>query len=344
VYAHVRSLNAKPLVYMSPDSSHQAVLDRTAKQLVGIDMYFDLVDIRLFENIAQTNSLTHGAEHSHVSVPAASARIKNIEDRLGTKLLYRTRQGVTLTPAGQTFLHHGRLVLRQLEHLWGDLQEYTQGVKGHVRIFANTTAISEFLPSVLGEYLSNHPDVNVDLREHLSPDIVRAVREGATDIGIAAGTVSTEGLEVLDYRRDRLVLVTALTHPVSRRRIIPFDSTLEFDYVSLLEASAIHGFITQAAKHKPLRIRIQVGNFEALCRMVERNVGVGIIPESVARRHVKTMAIRIIPLSDVWAERNLQICVRSFKLLPAFARELIDLLISDRTSDAISPGLRKNRT
>ena len=156
--------------------------------------------------------------------------------------------------------------------------------------------------------------------------------------------ISTEGLEVLDYRRDRLVLVTALTHPVSRRRIIPFDSTLEFDYVSLLEASAIHGFLTQAAKHKPLKIRIQVGNFEALCRMVERNVGVGVIPESVARRHVKTMAIRIIPLSDVWAERNLQICVRSFKLLPAFARELIDLLISDRTSDRISPGLRKNRT
>jgi DNA-binding transcriptional LysR family regulator len=329
---------------MSPNSNYQTSSVQTAKQLVGVDMYFDLVDVRLFANIAETNSVTHGAERSYVSVPAASARIKNIEDRLGAKLLYRTRQGVTLTPAGQAFLHHGRLVLRQLEHLWGDLQEYTQGVKGHIRIFANTTAISEFLPSVLGEYLSTHPDVNVDLRERLTHDILRAVREGATDIGIAAGNVSTGGLEVLDYRSDRLVLVAALVHPVSRRRVIAFDSTLEFDYVSLLEASAIHGFLAQAARPKTLKIRIQVGNFEALCRMVERNVGVGVIPESVARRHVKTMAIRVIPLSDVWAARNLQICVRSFKLLPVFARELIDLLISDRTSDRLPVPFRQNRT
>src|ERR1700722_286536 len=131
---------------MSPNPTRRTVLGQAARQLVVIDTYFDLVDVRLFANIAETNSLTHGAEQSHVSVPAASARIKKIEDRLGAKLLYRSRRGVTLPPAGHTFLHHGRLVLRQLDHLWGDLQDYTQGVKGHIRIFANTTAISEFLP------------------------------------------------------------------------------------------------------------------------------------------------------------------------------------------------------
>jgi DNA-binding transcriptional LysR family regulator len=328
---------------MSSNSDRHTVSTPTARQLAGIDSYFDLVDIRLFANIAETNSLTHGAQHSHVSVPAASTRIKNIEDRLGAKLLYRNRQGVTLTPAGQTFLYHVRAVLRQLEHLWGDLQEYTKGVKGHIRIFANTTAISEFLPTVLGEYLSTHRDVNVDLREQMSPYIVHAVSEGTTDIGIGAGNLSTGGLEVLDYKRDRLVLIAAPEHPVSRNQIVAFDSTLEFDYVSLLEASAIYGFLIQAASPKPLRIRIQVGNFEALCRMVERNVGVGVIPESVARRHVKTMAIRIVQLSDVWAERNLHIYVRNFKLLPAFAKELIDLLISDCKCDSLPPRVGQNR-
>lgn len=134
-------------------------------------MDFDLIDIRLYVNIAETNSLTRGAKRSYMSVPAASTRIKKIEDRLGTKLLYRTSHGVALTPSGQAFLHHGRLVLRQLEHLRADLQEYVKDVKGHIRIFANTTAITEFLPAVLKKYLKTYPDVNVDLRERLSPDM-----------------------------------------------------------------------------------------------------------------------------------------------------------------------------
>ena len=77
-----------------------------------MNLDFDLVDIALFINIAETNSLTHGAERSYLSVPAASTRIKNIEDRLGLKLLYRTRLGVDLTPAGETFLFHGRLIIQ----------------------------------------------------------------------------------------------------------------------------------------------------------------------------------------------------------------------------------------
>lgn len=87
-------------------------------------------------------------------------------------------------------------MLQQLEHLLGDLQEYARGVKGHVRVLANTTSITEFLPPVLRTYLATHPDVNVDLRERLSQDIVRAVSEGIADIGLIAGYVRTEGLQV----------------------------------------------------------------------------------------------------------------------------------------------------
>jgi DNA-binding transcriptional LysR family regulator len=311
-----------------------AYLTNTVKQKLAM-IHFDLVDMRLFVNIADTNSLTRGAERSHMSLPSASTRIKNFEDSLGTKLLYRTSQGVTLTPPGQAFLHHARLVLQQLEHLRGDLQEYVHGVKGHVRIFANTTAVTEFLPTVLPAFLANHRDVSVDLKECLSHDIVRAVSEGKTDIGIVAGNVRTEGLEVMPYSKDRLVLATAAAHPLAGREAINFAETIEFDYVGLPEASAIHTFLNQAAAalHKSLKIRIQVGNFEALCRMIDANAGIGVLPETAARRHAKTMAIRIIQLNDEWALRNLQICVRSFRLLPTFARTLVDLLVSARTND-----------
>ena len=292
--------------------------------------HFDLPDIKLFVNIAEANSLTRGAERSHMSLPAASIRIKNLEEGLGAKLLYRTSQGVTLTPPGQAFMHHARLVLQQLADLRGDLAEYVKGAKGHVRIFANTTAMAEFLPAVLPKFLASHPDVNIDLKERLSNDIVRAVSEGKVDIGIVAGNVRTEGLEILPYVEDRLVLVTSNSHALAERDEIEFVEALGHDFVGMVEASAIHGFLAQAANdlHRSIKIRIQVGNFETACRMIEANVGLCVLPFSAASRHAKSMGIQIVEIKDEWAVRKLQICVRSVQALPVFARELIELLVS----------------
>ena len=200
-----------------------------------------------------------------------------------------------------------------------------------MHILANTTAITEFLPVVLRKYLSTHPDVNVDLRERLSADIVHAVSEGRTDIGIVAGNVRTEGLEVLPYRQDRLVVATARAHSLAKRKEIDFAKTLEFDYVGLPEASAIHSFLQQFADlgGGHIKLRIEVGNFEAMCRMIEANIGIGVLPESAARRYAQKMRIRIIHLTDPWAARNLKICLRKFESLPSFAKALVELLIID---------------
>lgn len=294
-------------------------------------MHFDLVDLRLMVRIAETNGLTRGAEASHMSLPAASTRVKNLEESIGAKLLYRTSQGVTLTPPGQAFVHHARLVLGQLEHLRGDLQSFAKGIKGHLRVFANTTALGEFLPPVLRTYLRTHPDVNIDLRERLSHDIVRAVTEGQTDIGIVAGAVRTENLETIPYRQDTLLLVVPRGHALAGGGPVAFADTLELDHVGLHEASALHGFLRQACDriHRVLPTRIEVGNFEAACRMVEAGVGVSILPGSAAQRHAQAMAIDTVPLSDEWSLREMQICLRSLQALPAFARDLVDLLVAD---------------
>ena len=140
-----------------------------------------------------------------------------------------------VTGAGETLLAHARRVIRQLEQLSGDLQEYASGVKGHVRVLANTTAMSEYLPAVLRTYLVNHPDVTIEMQERLSPEIVRAVQEGMVDIGIVAGNVRTEGLEVMPYRHDQPVLATALSHPLAQRRRVGFIDTLDYDFIGLPE-------------------------------------------------------------------------------------------------------------
>jgi DNA-binding transcriptional LysR family regulator len=290
--------------------------------------HFDLVDIRLFVNIAETNSLTRGAQRSNISLPSASTRMKHFENDLGVRLLNRTGHGITLTAAGQTFLHHARVVLQQLEQLDGDLQEHVRGMKGHVRIFANASAITEFLPLALPSFLATHPDISVDLRERLSPEIVRAVKEGRIDIGIVSGKACAEGLRLLPYYKSRLVLATARNHPLAQRKSISFEDTLNCEYIGLSESSAIHTFLNQTANrvHKSLKVRIHVGNFEAVCRMIEANVGIGVLPEYFARRHAKIMKIKIVPLTDEWAVRDLHVCIRRIETLPKFVQELVDLL------------------
>lgn len=297
-------------------------------------MHFDLVDLRLFVYIAEENSLTRAAVRAHMSVPAASMRMKNIEQSINTKLLNRESHGITLRPAGEVFLHHARQVLNQLENLSGDLQAFAQGVKGHVRIQANTTAITEFLPKVLQTFLLAHPEVNVDLRERPSSAIVRAVIDGSADIGIVADSVHTAGLHVTPYRNDRLVLAVAAGHPLAHEKSVGFADTLDYDYIALHEGSAIHSFLNRAADelHIPLKIRIQVASFEAVCRMIEANVGIGILPESSAQRLSRNLAIKLIPLRDSWAARNLLICVRELQSLPTFAQNLLDLLVADGQS------------
>jgi DNA-binding transcriptional LysR family regulator len=236
---------------------------------------------------------------------------------------------VSPTDAGKAFLRHGRLLLRQLEDLHHDLRECVSGAKGRLRIIANASAVAELLPAVLSTYLATHRNVNVDLREGLTADIVRAVLEGNADFGIVDSAVQAEGLEVLPYRRERLMLATPRDHVLAQQRQVGFDETLGFDHVTLTEPNPFRAFVIEAAKavEMPLRIRVQVGNFEWLCRLVETGVGIGVLPESAACRHAKTMSIKIVELTDDWAVRNLHACVRRLETLPPFVRDLVDLLL-----------------
>jgi DNA-binding transcriptional LysR family regulator len=292
-------------------------------------IHFDFVDLRLFVNVAESSSLTNGARASALSLAAASTRIKNLERALGAPLLYRTKRGVSVTPAGDTLLHHARLMLSQVQHLGAELQEYAKGIKGHVRIFANTTAVSEFLPRALAAFLADHPPVNIDLREHSSLDIVRAVHEGKTDIGIVAGHVSTAGLETLPYFEDHLLLAVPRGHPLANRRRVRFADAIAYDFVGLGPESAMHSFISRIGDEQgwALKIRIHVGSYDAMCRMIESGVGIGLLAESAARRHARTTDIRVLKLADDWSIQPLKICVRNLRDMPALARQLVLSLV-----------------
>jgi DNA-binding transcriptional LysR family regulator len=294
-------------------------------------MHFDLIDLNLFRHVVDAGSITRGAERAHLALAAASTRIRHLEEELGAALLVRQRHGVTPTQAGRTLLQHARLMLRQAERLREDLSAYGGGLAGQIRVFSNTNALTEFLPEALSSFLSAHPNVSVDLEERLSDEIVGLIAEGVGDIGIVAATVDISALAAYPFRKDRFVLVVSREHPLAKRTRVAFAQVLEHDFVGLDRSSALQRFLADKAARigEPLRLRVQLRSFDAVCRLVECNVGIGIVPEMTARRVGATMAIASVALSDAWAVRELKICVRDLAALPPYARELVAHLRAD---------------
>jgi molybdate transport repressor ModE-like protein len=287
---------------------------------------FDIPDLSLFRHVVEAGSITQGAARANLALAAASTRIRNMEDAIGAPLLIRNRQGVTPTQAGRTLLQHARTILAQAERLREDLGAYSGGFFSQVRILSNTNALTEFLPDVLSSFLAAHPHVSVDLEERLSDEIVGMVGEGVADIGIVAGTVDTSRLVTFPFRSDRFVLVVSRDHPLARREKAAFVEVLDYDFVGLDRASALQRFLADKASRigRPLKLRVQLRSFDGVCRLVERNAGIGIVPETTMRWAARSMAIKAVDLTDAWALRDLTICVRDVASLSPFARQLVE--------------------
>ncbi|XAH23511.1 LysR family transcriptional regulator [Xylophilus sp. GW821-FHT01B05] len=293
-------------------------------------MRFDLTDLRLFLHVVEAGSLTAGAARSHMTLASASQRVRGMEDLLGAPLLLRSAQGVQPTEAGRTLQHHARLVLQQMERLRGELGDYGAGLHGHVRLLCNTSAMTEHLPELLSRFLAQHPRLAVDLEEQPSQDIVDALRAGLCDIGIVSDAVDTQGLQCQLFRPDPLVLVLPRGHALAGRRRIALADAAGQDFVGLAAGSPLQEHVAQHARQLGMRLRyrVRVRSFEALCRMVEQGIGVGVVPRAAALRCGRSMKIARVALSDAWAARQLLACVRPAEALPQHAQRMLAHLLA----------------
>ncbi len=291
-------------------------------------MRFDLIDLRLFLLVVEAGSITRGAAQANMTLPSASARLRGMEDLIGLPLLERHRRGVEPTPAGAALAHHARIVLRQIEEMRGELGEYSKGLKAHIRLLANTAAMAEFLPKALAPYLATHPHVNIDLKERLSTEIVKAVSGGLAEVGVVSDAVDHGNLELLPFAIDRLVLVLPRRHPLADQRRIAFQEIVGYEFIGLNAGSPLQDYLDDHAVRagQPLSFRVRMRSFEGICHMVERNVGLGIVPETAARRCRRSMAIRSVRLTDAWAKRRLSLCMRQRDSLSPHTRRLVEFL------------------
>ncbi|MCS0504527.1 LysR family transcriptional regulator [Ancylobacter mangrovi] len=288
----------------------------------------DLTSLRLFIAIGEEGSLTRAAGREGIAASAVSKRLADLEEILGVALFERLARGMALTPAGETLLHHARVTMRTIEKMGMELGEYSLGVRGHVRMLANLSAIVQFLPEDLPSFLERHSLLRFDLQECPSSEVVRGIEEGAADIGICAGDIESRALETFRYRRDRLVVVVHRDHPLAARDEVHFEETLDHDYIGLHAASSIFLRSQYAANlaGRSIRLRVHVPGFDAVCRMVQANMGIGLIPDRAFEILGKGMGLKAIPLRDRWGQRQLKLVVREVQALPPTARLMLEHL------------------
>jgi len=290
----------------------------------------DFVTLRLFCAVAQTGSITKGAQRCHLALSAASRRIADFEAASKAILLERTAQGILLTPAGHVALQHAMRLFQGFELLSNELSEYSSGSRGHVRLWANMSALVEFLPAALAGFLRQYPETRVEVEEQLTGDIVRAVVEGVADVGIFVAGVPTHGLNVSPYQADQLVVLCAQTHPLAEQDAIDFKHCLAHDFVGLNRGSSLLSVITTAAQEAgfPLRLRVQVRSFDAMCEMIAANLGIGVLPLGACARRLKPWGLKAIRVNDAWAQRQLLIATSASRTLSGSAALLVGHLLS----------------
>ena len=273
----------------------------------------DFVTLKLFCAIVQSGSITKGASECNLALSAASRRISEFEETVGMALLDRSVKGVTLTHAGHAVMQHALLLFQGFEQLSNELGEYSKGVKGHVRLWANMSALTEFLPSALASFLKDYPEIQVEVEEQLSGDIVRALMDGIADIGVFAQGPITTGLETHIMGKDQLVIACSKDHPLGKRKSISFEECLAYDFVGLNRGSSLLELTSRNAERlgKQMSLRIQVRSYDAMCQMIAVNLGIGVLPIQACAAQIKAMGLKTVQLEDVWAKRNLLVATKA---------------------------------
>lgn len=292
-------------------------------------MRIDPVSLKLFLAVTELGTIAAAADQEHIAASAVSKRISDLEDMLSAKLLARSNKGIEPTPAGVALQNLSRSIINDLDNVLVYMRDYSSGARGLVRIFANVSCIAQFLPSDLRDFVEKYPQVQLQLEERVSTAILRGVAENAADIGFYADLgVETNGLVTLPYREDELMVIVPPGHALCRRKFVTTPELLEHHLIGLETGSFINLQLLKAAGELglPVKFRMQVNSYDAVCLMVEAGMGLGILPKLLAHRYSKALRIKPIALKEPWARRKLNICIRSNDSLSIAARLLVDHL------------------
>jgi DNA-binding transcriptional LysR family regulator len=294
----------------------------------------DIDSLALFVRAAELRSLTKAAEASHIGLAAASRRMALLEHRFRTPLLERSSRGVDLTPAGASLLPHAKALLIGINQMQAEMSQHAVGRKGALRILANTSVMTESLPEDLAGFGRQNPDVRLVIEERWSGEIVRSLLAAEGDVGIVVEGIATDGLTTYPYCTDRIGVVMPADHRLARAPDMRFVDVLDEDLVALESGSSMMRLLAAQAviAERTLQLRVEVRGFEAVCRMVQAGLGIGLLPYQAANVLVGGLGLAVRPLTEEWAERRMLVCVKSDRVANHAIAKLLAYLAESRAA------------
>jgi DNA-binding transcriptional LysR family regulator len=292
-------------------------------------MRLDLTSLNLVLAIEQTRSITAGAKSEHLALAAASKRLSDLESRLGVQLFERRARGVEPTEACRALVRHIRSLHASLHALESEVVEFARGIKGHLRIAANSGSIAECLPADLAAFSQAHPQIRISLEDLTSAEVQAAVAEGRADVGVFTPPLLDNRVQHWVYRPARLAVLVPAGHALAERDRVTFSDLLDYDLIGLHAGASAQQLMREQAqaRGRTLNARLAVRGFDAIAQLVEAGLGVAVLPEGPAERFSRVFGVRLLQLDESWAAREYCLGVLRQERLPTVVQRFVDALL-----------------
>lgn len=258
--------------------------------------------LQVFHTVARVMSFTKAAEILHMTQPAVTFQIKQLEDAFNTRLFDRTHNKITLTEAGRVVYDYAEQILESYAKMANDVKDLTGDITGALVIGASTTIAEYLLPRLLGVFKKQFPDVTLRLQVGNTDAIVSMVENNLLDLGIVEAPVYNKNLEVITCRLDELVVIVPPDHPLAAFDTIRPEQLTQYPFILREEGSGSRAVIDEYMRNAGMNfidfdIVMELGSPESVKMAVESEVGVAITSRTTLSKEIKLGTLKAIPLN-----------------------------------------------
>lgn len=257
--------------------------------------------LQVFHTVARLLSFTKAAETLHMTQPAVTFQVRQLEEYFNTRLFDRTHNRISLTEAGKLVYSHAERILEQYRTMDNAVREMTGEVSGVLIIGASTTIAEYMLPALLGDFRNKYPHINIRLKVSNTEGVVSMVENNVIDLGVVEAPVSNKSLVVEVCRMDQLVVVTPPNHSLTREERVPIVKMMGYPYICREEGSGTREVILEymdraGLNPNDLNAIMELGSPESIKGAVEAGMGISILSLTTLSKELQLGILAAIPL------------------------------------------------
>jgi len=287
--------------------------------------------LQVFQTVARLLSFTKAAEELHMTQPAVTFQVRQLEEQFNTRLFDRTHNRISLTDAGKRVHECADRIFELYAEMDNSVRELTGDISGVLILGASTTIAEYMLPVLLGDFKAKYPDITIRLKVANTDGIVSQVENNTIDLGVVEASVNNKNLVVEKCRTDHLVLIVPPGHELSQEEIVPIQRVADYPFICREEGSGTREVMIESmhdagVSTSDLNIVMELGSLEAIKGAVESGMGVSILSNATIQKELKLgtlVAVQIDPPIDrpfSFVHQKQKFRVRAMDELLNFAR------------------------